>query len=389
MLIVCFLVAAVYFYLHHWHHLDMISDQSMNNKSGHNSNSNLPSYNSKNEGDGIIKVATWNLRVPFPPDIERNLSWVDRRQSIASAIATIRPHILALQEDCYFMSEDLMNAHIEAAMWGGERGAKLSDIYNRYGLFNRNGESYPTGHWPENAFSSIVGRDGEHNSVWYDKHRFGLMKNITFWMSRTPEVAGSSFDEITGRIVNCVLLEDKTCNKKNDPCMDIFFCSTHMPSGNATRQLLSVNVLSDMLANFHNGYTTKMTVNKSRSKGNNDNVVMMVSGDFNSAPGDDTYNAMVEAGFVDSRTFSKEDKSIEQYTDTTNDWYGNEDSLIDYVWIYTGKAERSMGYPGVSSVKHVPVPCCDDGTSLDRHFFNRTASDHLMVLAELVITYSW
>ena len=149
-------------------------------------------------------MATWNIRVPFPPDVQYNLSWNERRRSIATAIETHEPDLLAVQEDCYFMNEYLMNSYNTHTNDNNNNNAttnnnannnnhtnnnnnattnkSLSNVYNRYGLFNRNGESHPTPSWPNNAFSSIVGKDGEHNSVWYNKHRFVLLENVTFWL---------------------------------------------------------------------------------------------------------------------------------------------------------------------------------------------------------------
>ena len=155
-------------------------------------------HRSPPEHHSNLRISTLNLRVPFPIDIQHNLSWTQRRSSIISAIHNYQPHILAVQEDCYFMNQDMMNLQ-----YGVEK-KKLSDIYNRYGLFNRNGESHPSSSWPINAFSSVVGNDGEHNSVYYNKHVYESLDNVTFWLSYTPNVAGSSFDEVTGRIVNCV-----------------------------------------------------------------------------------------------------------------------------------------------------------------------------------------
>ena len=334
----------------------------------------------------LLRLATWNLRVPFPRDLEKNLSWNDRKYSIASAIARWRPHLLALQEDCYFMSESLMNSETTIG--------KLSDTYERYGLFNRNGESYPNMNWPENVFTNDGMKDGEHNSVWYDKSRFLAMKYVTQWLSRTPQVAGTSFDEATGRVINCVLLHDKFCDRKltkTVQCIDFFFCSTHLPSENATRQLWSVKVLSRIFSKYREDFTNVGSIRN--------NLMMILSGDFNSAPGSDTYEAMKGAGFVDLRELSQEGKSVEEYTATTNDWYETGDSLIDHVWIYLGFSANEILLADILSVKHVPVSCCDlnlNDTSPKGSFnedimrdrvqmHNRTASDHLMVIVDVAL----
>lgn len=342
----------------------------------------------RDHNDARLRVATWNLRVPFPPDAERHLSWAERKYSIASATARLRPHLLAVQEDCYFMDDQLMDLDV-----GG--GTRLSDTYTRYGLFNRNGEATPTEDWPENAFSAVVGRDGEHNSIWYEKERFLATKHVTFWLSRTPHVAGSSFDEVTGRVVNCVLLRERryvaptqrhrgasvgrTSVGGTSGCMkkEIFYCSAHLPSGNVTRQLWSVSVFSDMFSQYSQSFA---------SDGLAEAPMMMVAGDFNAEPGSDTYDAMQKAGFVDSRRLSREETTTEEYTNTTNDWYGSPDAVIDYLWLYVGgHSERRNSRPSydVVSVKHIPVPCCASST-LDGSdgSLNMTASDHLMVLVD-------
>lgn len=273
-----------------------------------------------------FRVSTWNVRIPFPSDAEKKLSWEDRQSSVAAAIASSRPDIIAFQEDCFFMSDSLMNSTTEIG--------KLSDTYERYGLFNRNGESRPSESWPENVFTQDGMKDGEHNSVWYDKMRFVSLRNVTFWLSRTPGKVGSSFDEVTGRIVNCVLLHDKLCVGRDDIGKNgcpyhLFFCSTHFPSGNETKQLWSAHVLSEIFSQVDKDHS--LSHNKTIS------LEMMVSGDFNSVPGSSTHQLMGELGFVDTRAISMERLMIDDYSNTTNDWYyENNDSLIDYVWIYNG-----------------------------------------------------
>ena len=324
------------------------------------------------KSSSLLQIASWNLRVPFPQDLSLNLSWSARQSSVIAGISQYQPDLLALQEDCYFMSQDLLNTPIS-----GRGQYKLSDNYNRYGLFNRNGQSHPSNMWPNNAFSSIVGNDGEHNSVWYNKHRFEPLQNVTFWLSHTPNVP-SSFDEETGRIVNCLLLRDThNCNNtsNNEECFHIFYCSTHFPAGNVTRQLSSVTVLSSMFAQYQKDFTDQYY-------GNNTKLIMMIGGDFNSPPESESYHAMIRAGFVDVRTLSNENIAVDQYSHTTNDWYGGQDSTIDHVWIYLGTDRLhydSEESNNVLSVEHVPIPCC---IGMDGNSSDRTASDHLMIIVK-------
>ena len=191
----------------------------------------------------------------------------------------------------------------------------------------------------------------------------------------------------------------------------IFFCSTHFPSGNVTRQLLSVDVLSEMFSQYQTEImNTQMDNEKEKQQ-----LTMMIAGDFNSIPNSQTYNAMVKSGFVDIHQLAKVSSD---YTYTTNDWYGAQDSLIDYVWIYepttTKKNDQQKQDDGsdnivgsnnalsdnVQSVKHISIPCCMDDTSLkledtislvDDNIHNKinsdkkTASDHLLVIVDIGI----
>mmetsp|Transcript_40920 Transcript_40920/g.59800 ORF Transcript_40920/g.59800 Transcript_40920/m.59800 type:complete len:430 (+) Transcript_40920:71-1360(+) len=342
-----------------------------------------------------LRIVTWNLRVPFPSDAKKNLSWNERRSSVASAIATHQPDLMALQEDFYLMSESLLKSSNNNTAQIGTKNT-LSETYERYGLFNRNGEFRPSSSWPENPFTLDGTKDGEHNSVWYNKARFSSLQNMTFWLSRTPEKEGSSFDEVTGRVVNCALLQDEFC-AETTTCL-IFFCSTHFPAGNQTRSIWSAHALSDVFSLIQKDLTKSYLA---RGNNNNNNVRfdMFVSGDFNSIPGSKTHEAMIQAGFVDTRTLSIEEKPMDDYDYTTNDWYSdNGDSLIDYVWLYKGASSSSGAshdvkrHFRVQSVKHVSVPCCnsnDDATQANSPFFeqsngmsNRTASDHKMVVVD-------
>ena len=100
---VLLLVAIIIHFLHQQHQL-------ISRVSYHGSSPLLHGNNSS------LRIATLNLRVPFSIDIQHNLSWIERRSSIISSIHNYQPHILALQEDCYFMNQDIMNL----GRWGDQ-----------------------------------------------------------------------------------------------------------------------------------------------------------------------------------------------------------------------------------------------------------------------------
>lgn len=118
------------------------------------------------------------------------------------------------------------------------------------------------------------------------------------------------------------------------------------------------------------------------SNNNTIHLIMMIAGDFNSPPGSATYNAMVKSGFVDVRTLSSESIPLADYSSTTNDWYGANDEMIDHIWLYSDNdgGVAINNEMNVLSVRHVMVPCCTVGVN---DSMNRTASDHLMILADI------
>eukprot|EP00957_Ditylum_brightwellii_P085592 6510944-Ditylum_brightwellii.AAC.1 len=69
---------------------------------------------------------------------------------------------------------------------------------------------------------------------------------------------------------------------------------------------------------------------------------------------------------------------MEDYDYMANDWYNdNNDSLIDYVWLYKGALSSSGAshdikqHFRVQSINHISVPCCnsnDDATQANLPF---------------------
>ena len=124
----------------------------------------------RRETGGIhVRIVSWNLRVPFPEDASINRTWPERRQTIANAISILQPDVLLLQEDFYSMNDELLHQMPITSLNGST--IFLSSAYQRYGLFNRNGEAQPSKTWPENAFTGDGVRDGEHNSIWWSSEQ--------------------------------------------------------------------------------------------------------------------------------------------------------------------------------------------------------------------------
>lgn len=333
------------------------------------------SRSSQATGGIHVRIVSWNLRVPFPEDASINRTWPERRQTIVNAIFILQPDVLLLQEDYYLMNDELLQTPIPAM---NDNTTYLSNTYQRYGLFNRNGEAQPSGTWPENAFTGDGVRDGEHNSIWWSSQQWDLMNASTFWLSATPEVAGTSFGEVTGRIVNCVVLKDVRKDPQTIRPAHYKFCSTHMPSENITRQMLSAKVISNHFSADEGKYSCSF-----------------IGGDFNTNPGSSVYKAMQDHGFGDVAA-----SSMPGYNElvSTADWYKDEktNQIIDYLWVY------NAGSPRIIQTKistFVSVPCCDlnvaelkdlietqiRGKRLSSIRQKKPASDHLALVFDIFL----
>jgi len=308
-------------------------------------------------------------------DASINRTWSERRQTIAYAIAILQPDVLLLQEDFYSMNDELLHQMPVPSLNGST--ALLSNTYQRCGLFNRNGESQPSETWPENVFTGDGVRDGEHNSVWWSQ-RWKLVNKSAFWLSHTPDVPGTSFGELTGRIANCAVLQDRQKEKRQMKRPAYYkFCSTHMPSGNITRQLLSAEVIS---SNFE---TNKGEYSYS-----------FIGGDFNTYPGSSVYSAMEGHGFHDIAA-----SSMPNYNEavSTSDWYKKAETnqVIDFLWLH-----NNGGYIQSKTSAFVIAPCCDMGYAKLKRFIEKqiqdkglsltnkmrpAASDHLALVVDILL----
>lgn len=135
-----------------------------------------------------IKVMTMNIRYDNPADSIN--AWPNRTSLMSSFILKENPDVIGMQEVLWHQYE------------------VLDSILTEYS-------------------STGVGRDdgarsGEMNPVFFRKERFEMIRTKTFWLSETPEVAGSmAWGAGLPRIVTWVELADK----KSD--MHFFYFNTH------------------------------------------------------------------------------------------------------------------------------------------------------------------
>ena len=136
-----------------------------------------------------LSLMSFNIRYGTADDGENR--WTNRRDHVFQLIRERQPDLLGLQEALRFQIDEMLAAMPEYAMIG-------------------------------------VGRDdgvkkGEHAAILYRQDRFQVSDSGTFWLSDTPEIAGSkSFGNKTTRICTWSRFVDKETRR------GIYFYNVHI-----------------------------------------------------------------------------------------------------------------------------------------------------------------
>ncbi|MDR0995368.1 MAG: endonuclease/exonuclease/phosphatase family protein [Tannerella sp.] len=133
-----------------------------------------------------------------------------------------------------------------------------------------------------------VGRDdgktaGEYSAIFYKTKRFENLKSGTFWLSATPDVAGSKgWDGGCRRIATWAVLKDKATGR------DFFYINTHLDNVGKIARKEGVTVLLKRAKLYAGGRP------------------IIITGDFNSTPQSEVYAHVTSDGiYRDSRIVAK------------------------------------------------------------------------------------
>jgi len=205
---------------------------------------------------------------------------------------------------------------------------------------------------PEYAWYG-VGRDdgveaGEFMVILYRKNRFELLEKSTFWLSQTPDSVSMGWDAACYRTVTWCKFKDITTGK-------IFFhFNTHFDHRGIQARIESARLLLKKVEEIAGGYP------------------VVITGDFNSVNTSEPYLILTGAEngneneiFIDARLISKQEHHGPTGTMTgfTSIRPGRQ---IDYIFIKNKVQVLMHGF-------------------LSDNFDGRFPSDHLPVLAEIVI----
>lgn len=239
----------------------------------------------KNQVDSLAEfnVMTYNIRYDNPDDSLNN--WKYRKERVVNSILFYDADILGTQEVLHNQMEDLR-------------------------------ESLP-------GYESIgVGREdgkekGEYSALFYKKSRFSVIDAGYFWLSETPDVAGSKgWDAAIERIASWAKLKDEKSGK------NFLALNTHFDHVGQIARRESVNLILNRLSVLADG------------------LPIILMGDFNAKPESEVIKQIIdttnENHLIDSRSISPVVYGPEWSFHAFGRIPYDKRSLIDYIFVSKG-----------------------------------------------------
>ncbi|TFG41249.1 MAG: endonuclease/exonuclease/phosphatase family protein [Bacteroidia bacterium] len=163
----------------------------------------FPGCKNKSNVD-ILKVMTFNIRYDNPRDSIN--AWPNRASLLCRFLKDEEPDLIGMQEVLAHQYE-----YIDSVLTG----------YSSIGVGRTDGA-----------------KKGEMNPLFFKKDRFDLIRTKTFWLSDTPEVAGTkAWGANLPRIVTWIELSEKTTSKH------FYFFNTHFAHDSDSARIMSSGLL--------------------------------------------------------------------------------------------------------------------------------------------------
>ncbi|MFB6162244.1 MAG: endonuclease/exonuclease/phosphatase family protein [Halococcoides sp.] len=253
-----------------------------------------------------FRVMTYNVRYDNPDDGAH--AWPNRRRSVAGTIRFRDPALIGLQEPLDHQLDDL-RADLPGFAWVGRPRV--------------DGDA-----------------EGEYTPIGYRTDRFTLKAHDTFWLSETPDDAGSlGWDARHPRIVTWARLEEATTGRT------FVHANTHFSHDGREARRESARLALDRVAEVADG------------------APIVLTGDFNCAVGDPAYETLA-GGPLDNAI----DRSQHPH-------HGPETTVSDFERLVPSrKIDHVFVSPSIDVRQH--------GVCTDLRSETAYPSDHLPVVAE-------
>lgn len=258
-----------------------------------------------------LKVMSFNVRYDNPGDSLDN--WQYRRDRVADAISFYDADIVGTQEVLQNQLDDLKS--------------RLKG-YDMVGVGREDGAT-----------------QGEYAALWYKPERFELVESGNFWLSETPEVAGSmGWDGACVRIATWAKLRDK------DSGRELLALNTHLDHVGVEARREGITLILDRVSQMRG------------------ELPVVVTGDFNSTPDSDVVAHITGDSVPGHLTNTRDVSPLVYGPKWSYHEFGrlplDERSLIDYVFVGGPLEVKSYGV-------------------LSETLDGRWLSDHCPVLANL------
>ncbi len=155
-----------------------------------------------------IEVMSFNIRYGTAKDGDNH--WEKRKELVFDVFRDHQPDVVGLQEALRFQIDEILGALPRYAFVGTGR--------------NPDGE-------------------GEYSAILYDKKRFKLLENETFWLSDTPEVASASWGNKLVRICTVARLEESSSG------YTFYVFNTHFDHQSEDSRTQSALLVAERIAN--------------------------------------------------------------------------------------------------------------------------------------------
>ncbi|NUN94758.1 MAG: endonuclease/exonuclease/phosphatase family protein [Candidatus Omnitrophica bacterium] len=197
--------------------------------------------------DAASEFAALTFNIRYGTAKDEGHEWEKRKESVLAVIRDSSPDVVGLQEALDFQNHFL-----------------LDQLAPRYAFVGEGREG---------------GTRGEYASILYRADRFFLARAGRFWLSDTPDIAGSMTWADLPRIVTWVDLIQR------DGALRILVLNTHFAHNSENARLLSARLIRDRLKDLAPP-----------------EIPVMVMGDFNCRPGSPPHTVLLqEAGLADTQ----------------------------------------------------------------------------------------
>ncbi len=214
-----------------------------------------------------LKIVSFNIRYGTAADGENH--WNKRREFVIDTIKDLKPDLLGTQETLDFQRDYLAE--------------KLGD-YDYLGVGRDDGKEA-----------------GEMMALYFKRSRFEKIDAGHFWLSETPDVAGSkSWDSSLPRMVTWVKLRDA----EHAAAPPILFMNTHFDHKGATARLESAKLIRSKTAELGKNCLVVITGDFNTDEKSPPYEALFSSHDGNESPVVDTYRQVHSTKTNDEGTFS-------------------------------------------------------------------------------------